>query len=74
MEQTLLKKTREEKNITLRKMAADTGLHNPYLSMLENRRIKNPSIETVSKICAYLEIEISAAIEDLLKSKPINAE
>jgi len=45
-----LKKTRKEKGLTLRAVQQATGVSNPYLSQLENGKIRKPSPSILHKL------------------------
>lgn len=38
---------------SLRELSEDTGISNPYLSQLENGKIRNPSFKTIMKLLKY---------------------
>jgi len=53
----VIKKLRKEKGLTLADMEKLTGLHQPYLSSLENGK-HNPKIATLEKILKALDQEL----------------
>lgn len=54
----VIKKIREEKNITLYRLVKLTGLSYSYLSELENNKVFNPSLGTMYKIAHVLNVKI----------------
>ncbi|WFF72970.1 helix-turn-helix transcriptional regulator [Proteiniclasticum sp. QWL-01] len=52
-----IKSIRQHKNISQRKLAERAGISNTYLSDIEVGRT-NPSLKTLEKIAAALEMEI----------------
>lgn len=54
----VIEKTMNEKKVSQVKMSADTGLSKTYISNFLAGRIKNPTIETLEKICKSLDIEL----------------
>jgi len=51
---------RKMAKVTTRKVEQETGITNPYLSQLENGKIKNPSYAKVYTLKAYYESIINA--------------
>jgi transcriptional regulator with XRE-family HTH domain len=45
-----LKKARKDKGLTLRAVQQETGVSNPYLSQLENGKIRKPSPSVLHKL------------------------
>lgn len=50
---TLIRRTREEQNYSLRRLARETGLSHSFISEVENN-ICNPSIKSLEKIALAL--------------------
>lgn len=53
-----LKRIRKEKKMTLKNLAEISGLSISFISDIEHNR-RNPSLETMNKLCKSLNIEIS---------------
>lgn len=68
-----IKNLRKNQNISLYQLSIDSGLSRTYLRDLENNKMFNPSIETLSKIATALDVNIkdlfytTLDIEDLRK-------
>lgn len=60
-----LKKYRKLAGLTLRQVEAATGISNPYLSQLENNKIKNPSVNTMYKLAKLYNVEFLKFLIDL---------
>ena len=58
----ILKERRKEKNLTLAQIANLTGLSAAYLSLLE-RNMNSPTIESLNRVCAVLDLTLSDLIE-----------
>jgi len=58
-----LKDAREHKGLSLRAVATETGISNPYLSQLEGDKIKQPSPTLLHKVCELYEISYHTAME-----------
>lgn len=54
-----IKKLREEKNISMRKLANKSGLTTGHLSHIENDKVKNPSVEMLFNLASELNTTIS---------------
>lgn len=54
-----LKKRRKELELSVYELAEKTGLSATYISNLENEQKKNPSKETMEKIAANLECNVT---------------
>jgi DNA-binding Xre family transcriptional regulator len=52
------KEIRKQRGMTLRELEATSGISNPYLSQMENGKIKGISFNIVVKICSALNISI----------------
>lgn len=63
--ESLLKKKRKEKKISLRSLEKITGITNAYLSILENSDKDNVSIELLSKIAQALDIDIDVVMVNI---------
>ncbi len=59
-----IKNLRKQKGMSQEKLSELANLHSTYIGQLE-RGEKNPSIETVFKICAGLEIPVSCLLENI---------
>jgi transcriptional regulator with XRE-family HTH domain len=53
-----LKEARELIPLTLRQVEEATGISNPYLSQLENDKIKKPSANVLYKLASIYKIEL----------------
>lgn len=53
-----IKKIRESKNISIRKLAALTNMSKTYLSNLENNKRTNPSLKILAMISQALDVNI----------------
>ncbi len=53
----LIKKKREEKHLSQRKLAKLVGITQPFMNEIESGR-KNPSIQVLQKICEVLDIQL----------------
>jgi transcriptional regulator with XRE-family HTH domain len=49
------KKLRKDAGLTLREVESLTGISNPYLSQLENKKVNNPSYEVVKTLVNLYE-------------------
>lgn len=58
-----IKKKRNEKNFSLRELAAKVDLSASFLSQIEQGKA-SPSIENLKKIANYLEVKVSYLIEE----------
>jgi transcriptional regulator with XRE-family HTH domain len=52
----ILRKRREELNLTLRQVEESTGISNAYLSQIENQKIIRPSPSVLNKLANLYEI------------------
>lgn len=59
-----IKLTRNEKKISLRGLAQLTGLSKTTLNDIENSKITNHRLDTIEKIAAVLEINISELLDE----------
>ncbi len=50
---------RQARDMSLRQVEAETGISNPYLSQLENGKIKNPSAQTLTKLANCYDIGVN---------------
>lgn len=53
-----LKEARKNLSFTLRQVEETTGISNAYLSQLENDKIKNPSVNILSKLSSTYRISL----------------
>lgn len=60
---TTLKEARALLNLTLRNVEHATGISNPYLSQLENNKIKHPSANVLFKLATLYKISLSDLVE-----------
>lgn len=58
-----IKRIRESKNISLRKLAFKSQVSPSYLCYLENGLSKNPSIDVVIKIAQALEVDVTDLLD-----------
>ena len=59
-----LKKMRNDKNLSIRELAKQSGTSHPYLSQLETRKNKKPTPEILRKLAKGLKISyVSLLIE-----------
>ena len=56
--QILLKQTRKQKNITLAKLSAKTGISTTHINDIENN-LKEPSLSMMIRLAKALDVEIS---------------
>lgn len=54
-----IKYCRKQKGITLKELSDKSGISQGYISLLENGGRKNPSFNTLIKICKVLDMDIS---------------
>lgn len=64
----VLKKLRMEKGISQEELALSIGLHRTYISQLE-RGLKSPSLRTMGKICAELDVTLVEFMQHLEHEK-----
>lgn len=57
-----IKSIANEKDISIYRIAKDSGVSNSYLSELINNKRQNPSIEIIKKISKVLEIPLEKLI------------
>ena len=55
----VIKEKRKEKKISLYKLNKMTGLSHSYLSELENNKISNPSLKTLTLIANALNVNVN---------------
>ena len=60
---TMIKKIREEKNITLRDLAKKSNISYSYISLLENGKKENPSIKIIEGLAKVLDVPVSIFLE-----------
>ena len=53
-----LKDARKNVGLTLRQVEEMTKISNPYLSQLENDKIKNPSVNILSKLSSLYKVSL----------------
>lgn len=58
-----LKEARNDKNLSLRAVEAETGISNAYLSQLESDKINEPSPNLLFKLCEFYGISYQTALE-----------
>lgn len=61
----VLKELRRKKALTLREVEEITGISNPYLSQLENGKIKSPSAQILRKLALLYEVDVNELIDQL---------
>src|SRR5882724_9863615 len=57
-----LKEARELNELTLRQVEEMTGISNPYLSQLENDKIKKPSANMLYKLASLYKQDLNALL------------
>jgi len=65
----IIKKYREENNISGRQFATNAGLSNAYISLIENGETKSPTIDSLFKIAKGMNM----SLDELLKLMDDNA-
>lgn len=58
-----LNKVIKEKNISVHKLASDTGIHHSGIYRILNNKNKNPGIYTVKKIADGLGVNIESLLD-----------
>jgi transcriptional regulator with XRE-family HTH domain len=58
-----LKTTRENKNLTLRKVEEITGISNAHLSQIENEKIKMPTLTILHKLAECYTVPYTHLLE-----------
>ena len=51
------KAMRLKRGISLRDLSCETDISDPYLSQLENRKVKNPSFRVVLKLLKFYKVQ-----------------
>jgi len=64
----ILKKLRTEKGVSQEEFALSIELHRTYISQLE-RGLKSPSLRTIEKICAELNVTLVEFMQHLEHEK-----
>ena len=59
----IMKRYRTLHNVSTRAFAERVGCTNAYISLLENEKIKSPSIDTIKNIAIAMGIELDALLE-----------
>lgn len=59
-----LKNARKNISLTLRQVEDFTGISNAYLSQLENDKIKNPSVNILSKLSSLYKVSLKTLLSD----------
>jgi len=59
-----LKKSRKTLRLTLVQVQDLTGISNAYLSQLENDKIKNPSVNILSKLSSVYKLPLKSLLAD----------
>lgn len=59
-----LKDARKNVGLTLRQVEELTGISNAYLSQLENDKIKNPSVNILSKLSSLYKVSLKNLLSD----------
>ncbi len=59
-----LKKSRKTIGYTLMAVEELTGISNAYLSQLENNKIKNPSVNILSKLSSTYKVSLKTLLSD----------
>lgn len=61
-----LRKAREKADLTQEQLAFRAGIHRTYVSLLE-RDLKSPTLDTLFRLCAALDISASKLIAKVEK-------
>ncbi|MHB1426902.1 MAG: helix-turn-helix domain-containing protein [Gemmataceae bacterium] len=67
-----LRKAREKADLTQEQLAFRAGVHRTYISLLE-REIKSPTLNTLFRICAAMNIPASTLIAKVEKGMNENS-
>ncbi|UYO34747.1 helix-turn-helix transcriptional regulator [Bacillus zhangzhouensis] len=61
-----LKRLRNEQNpkLSIRKLAQEVGLSNGYLSKLESKKIKSPSLDALTKLADFFNVDPTYFVTD----------
>lgn len=59
-----LKDARKNVGLTLRQVEEMTKISNPYLSQLENDKIKNPSVNILSKLSSLYKVSLKTLLSN----------
>lgn len=59
-----LKDSRKNIGLTLRQVEEMTGISNAYLSQLENDKIKNPSVNILSRLSSIYKVSLKSLLEN----------
>ncbi|MFC4163430.1 helix-turn-helix domain-containing protein [Epilithonimonas zeae] len=59
-----LKDSRKNIGLTLRQVEEVTGISNAYLSQLENDKIKNPSVNILSKLSSIYKVALKTLLSN----------
>lgn len=59
-----LKDARKNVGLTLRQVEEMTEISNPYLSQLENDKIKNPSVNILSKLSSLYKVSLKTLLSN----------
>ncbi len=70
----MIKKIRENKNLTIYKLSKLTGINRSYLTQLENNKKFNPTLNTLEKIASVLEVNIKQLFYSLDEIEPLRKE
>ncbi|PZP49405.1 MAG: XRE family transcriptional regulator [Pseudopedobacter saltans] len=60
----VLKEARKNVVLTLRQVEEMTGISNAYLSQLENDKIKNPSVNILSKLSSLYKVSLKTLLSN----------
>ena len=66
---TMLSFLRMKKGVSIRQLARETGLSNPYLSQMENGVADNPSIDVLLKLADYFGVTVETFISGRQRKK-----
>lgn len=61
---TVIRAIRKQKNLSQQQLAEKASITQAYLSLLENGKKTNPSLEVLQQIAEALEVEVSALLSD----------
>lgn len=60
----MIRAIRKQKNLSQQQLAEKASITQAYLSLLENGKKTNPSLEVLQQIAEALEVEVSALLSD----------
>lgn len=66
-----LRKVRKSKKLTIVELAEKAGVDKTYLSVLENKKRKNPSMKIFVKICDALNITVESFLKSMNEDEKV---